>query len=288
MVRIKFTLFVALMMSLCVFSSAEAQDEPAYNTRGLLIYNVWVRPTAGELPEGATPEPPIPGTTTGAYMTIQNASETDYQLVAISTDAAEMTHVHETTMEGDVGRMRMIGAVDIPAGETVMLAPLGFHAMLMNATRDIHPGEAVALTLTFADADGETFDVPVAAYATDFPPPEDALMIANASADLGDEGTLNVLLLVANRGAVAETLTTVTTVPVSTAVLLWREQRSPFPISAVELPPQAETPFAPPAVFVSIRLSEFVAAPQSAFTLTLEFASGKTLTLAVPVIGVAP
>src|SRR5688572_22784291 len=110
---------LAMLLVFGAVSQVSAQDEPAYDTHGLLIYNVWVRPTAPELAEGATPEPPLPGTTTSVYMTIHNTFENDYQLVAVNTDAAEMSHIHETTMEGDLARMLMIDAVDIPAGETV-------------------------------------------------------------------------------------------------------------------------------------------------------------------------
>lgn len=273
-----------VLLALLTFSAVGAQDEaPAYDAHGLLIYNVWVRPTAGELAEGATPEPPIPGTTTGAYMTIHNTSETAYQLVGIETDAAEMTHVHETTLEGEVAQMRMIRAVDIPAGETVALAPLGFHAMLMNATRDVRPGEAVALTLTFADADGETFDLPVAALVTDFPTEEGVLTLANPVAVVADDGTLGVALDIENTGDAAETLTAVSSVPASTALLLQGSEGETTPNTSVDVLPQQTTTFSLEGMF--IRLSDFATELGSAFTLTLEFASGKTLTVAVPVIG---
>lgn len=279
-------LFLALLLALLAFSAVGAQDEaPAYDTHGLLISNVWVRPTAGELAEGATPESPIPGTTTGAYMTIHNTSETAYQLVGIETDAAEMTHVHETTLEGDVARMRMIRAVDIPAGETVALAPLGFHAMLMNATRDVRPGEAVALTLTFADLNGETFDVPVAALATDFPTEELVLTVANPVAVLAEDGTLDVALNLENAGDAVESLTAVSSVPASTALLLQINDGETMPYTSVDVLPQQTTTFSLEGTFV--RLSDVAAEPGNAFTLTLEFASGKMLTVAVPVIGAA-
>jgi copper(I)-binding protein len=279
-------LFLALLLALLAFSAVGAQDEaPAYDTHGLLISNVWVRPTAGELAEGATPESPIPGTTTGAYMTIHNTSETAYQLVGIETDAAEMTHVHETTLEGDVARMRMIRAVDIPAGETVALAPLGFHAMLMNATRDVRPGEAVALTLTFADPNGDTFDVPVAALATDFPTEEVVLTLANPVAVLAEDGTLDVALNLENAGDAVESLTAVSSVPASTALLLQINDGETMPYTSVDVLPQQTTTFSLEGTFV--RLSDVAAEPGSAFTLTLEFASGKMLTVAVPVIGAA-
>lgn len=282
-------LFLALLLALLTFTIAGAQDdpqaEPAYDTHGLLIYNVWVRPTAGELAEGATPEAPIPGMTTSAYMTIQNTSETPYQLVGIETDAAEMTHVHETTVEGEVARMRMIRAVELPAGETVALAPLGYHAMLMNATRDVRPGEAVALTLTFADPNGDTFDVPVAGLATDLPPEEAALRIANPVAVMADDGALDIALDIENAGDAAETLTTIVSVPASTALLLQINDGETMPYTTVDVLPQQTTVFSLEGIF--IRLSEVAGEPGNAFTLTLEFASGMTLTVAVPVIGAA-
>lgn len=287
MSRLNIVWCLAVLLMLGIVAQLSAQSAPTFATSGLLIYNVWVRPTAPALAEGATPEPPLPGTTTSVYMTIENTSDKDYQLVAVNTDAAEMTHVHETTMEGDLARMQMISTVDIPAGETVTLAPLGFHVMLMNITRDIYPGDAVAFMLTFADDTGATFDMPLAALATDFPPPEDPLIIANAAADANDDGTLNVSLLIDNHGNTSETLTTVTSVPASTTELQWREQRAAFLVTAIQLPPQSDTDFAASGTFVHIYLSEFAATPSSAITLTLEFESGKTFTIAVPIIGAA-
>ena len=123
----------------------------------LLIYNVWVRPTAPAPADGATPEAPIPGTVTGAYLTIENTGTRDYQLVGASSDLAAMTDIHQSTMDNGVMRMRQIDSLDIPAGETVTLAPSGYHVMLMDVTRDVYPGQAIPLTLTFADSNGATF-----------------------------------------------------------------------------------------------------------------------------------
>ena len=111
MARVRVIFF--LLLALAVFGGAQAQEALTFETSGLLIYNVWVRPTAGAPAEGAnangaTPEPPIPGTVTGAFMTIENTSSTDYQLVGVASDLAEMTHVHETTTSGEMSGMRMI------------------------------------------------------------------------------------------------------------------------------------------------------------------------------------
>ena len=83
-------------------------------------------------------------------MSIENTSANDYQLVGVNSDAAEMIHVHETTTSGNMSGMRMISAIDIPAGATVKLESGGYHAMLMNVIEDIRPGDAVPLALTIS------------------------------------------------------------------------------------------------------------------------------------------
>src|SRR5205823_4516935 len=102
--------------------------------------------------DGATPEPPLPGTVSGAYMTIENVSQTDYKLVSVSDTIAEMTMLHQMTLDSKgVMRMHIIDSLDIPAGQTVTLDTNGYHAMLMNVSEDIYPGDAIPLTMIFAE-----------------------------------------------------------------------------------------------------------------------------------------
>src|SRR5215216_2109718 len=115
MTRAKIALIILALLA--SFSVAQAQDT---QPTGLLIYNVWVRPTAPAPADGATPEPPLPGTVSGAYMTIENTGTTDFKLVGISDDFAEMTMLHQMTVDAKgVMRMHMIDSLDIPAGQTV-------------------------------------------------------------------------------------------------------------------------------------------------------------------------
>jgi len=66
--------------------------------------------------------------------------------------------LHTMTMDGDVMRMREVeGGIELPAGETVELAPGGLHIMFMGLESPFVEGETVPVTLTFEG--GETIDL---------------------------------------------------------------------------------------------------------------------------------
>lgn len=260
------------LILLAAFSSASAQTAPP----GLLIYNAWVRPTAPEPAPGATPEPPLPATITGAYMTIENTSDSDYRLVAIADDFAEMSQLHAMTMDSKgVMRMNALDSLDIPAGETVLLASAGYHAMLMNVTRDLYPGDAVALTLTFADASSATFDVVVGALATDDPPDDDSLIAANAWGAPDEDGLFQAHVLLVNRGVETDTL------PDAEGAVIFAlpgiEEVESSVSETVNIMPGETHELTIPVPGLGSQ------PPSEAFPLTLTFQSGKTLTVAVPV-----
>lgn len=280
----KLRIVLLILMVLATFSAVQAQTA---TPSGLLVYNAWVRPTAPAPLEGAalpaTPEAPLPGTVTGGYMTIENTGDADYTFVGIAADFSMMSMLHQMSMD-DKGVMRMgeVEGLDIPAGETLLLAPGGYHAMFMDVMHDIYPGAAVALTLTFANADGETFNVPVGALASDFPPEESTLIAANASAQVSETG-LDVSLILDNRSEAAETLTGVTSIPEADATLVDLSESDDALLETLDIAPTAQTSFS--ADGVSIRLPDLGLTTGDAFPLTLTFESGKTLTVAVPVIG---
>lgn len=263
----------ALALAVVVTGQVAAQDARSFENSGLLIYDVWVRPTAGLLAEGETPEAPLPNTVSGAYMTIENTSANDYQLVGVAAAAAEMTHVHETTTSGNMSGMRMIRAIDIAAGETVRLETNGYHAMLMNVIADIRPGDAVPLTLTFTDANGARFDVVTAGLATDLPPEESSIIAANAVGVANEDGSVDVSMIVDNRGETSDRLVGVTSVPNATSGIVDGEAV----LASAEIGVGRQP--------LTIHLSDFEAPPEGALVLTLTFEAGGELTFAVPVHG---
>ncbi|MCB1014650.1 MAG: copper chaperone PCu(A)C [Acidimicrobiales bacterium] len=78
------------------------------------------------------------------------------------TTMAGMDHSSDTTMAG-MGAMTMqpIEALDLPAGETVVLEPGGFHIMLIDLVAPLETGEEIEVTLTFENAGERTVTVPV-------------------------------------------------------------------------------------------------------------------------------
>lgn len=276
--RASLLLLLALLLTATSLLQAQTVTPPP-----LLVYNAWVRPTAPALPDGATPPPPLAGTVAGVYLTIANTSATAYQLVGISSDLAAMTMLHETSVDDKgIARMRMVMTLDLPAGETVTFAPGGYHVMLTDISRDVYPGDTVALTLTFADSSGATFEQPVAALALDAAPAEATLIAANALAqpNAADAHALDVSLLLDNQGD-ADTLTGVSSSLGGTTLLLLEQAGRVMPYTTLDIAAQTQTVLSPDGVF--IRLSDLAALPIDAFSLTLTFASGRTITLAVPV-----
>lgn len=101
----------------------------------------------------------------GGFLNVMNMGDTDDTLIAATSEIAAMTEIHTMEMDGDVMRMRELeDGLPIPAGETVVLKPGGFHLMFMQLNGPLVEGETVSVTLTFQQAGDVTLDLPVAAF----------------------------------------------------------------------------------------------------------------------------
>ncbi|WP_193337067.1 copper chaperone PCu(A)C [Devosia beringensis] len=104
----------------------------------------------------------------GGFLSIQNAGADADRLVSASSPAAAMVQIHEMAMEGDVMKMRQLAdGLELPPGETVTLAPGGFHLMFMGLTQAFVEGETVPVTLVFEKAGPVELDLPVMSAAAD-------------------------------------------------------------------------------------------------------------------------
>ena len=56
-------------------------------------------------------------------------------------------------MEGSVMKMSSVAGIDLAAGQTVKLAPGGYHVMLIDLKQPLKAGDSVPLTLTLERAD---------------------------------------------------------------------------------------------------------------------------------------
>ena len=90
------------------------------------------------------------------YLEIANGSGEDDRLVAISSPAAKAIDLHETFEEHGVLKMRSREeGVELLAGEIVVLAPGGLHAMLMGL--DVEP-EATTIPISIELLRGDTVE----------------------------------------------------------------------------------------------------------------------------------
>lgn len=81
----------------------------------------------------------------------------------VSADGADDMSDDMDSMDGDdadhgdgMMSMQEVSAIAIPAGETIALAPGGFHIMLFDLASDLTTGDSVELTLSFENGYKET------------------------------------------------------------------------------------------------------------------------------------
>ncbi len=126
-----FVAVIALLGALVV-GNAHAQDV-AFGK--LTVIHPWARATV-------TP-------TGGAYLAIDNAGPDD-RLLKVETPIAT-AELHQHIMQGNVMQMRPVDGIALPPGRTV-LAPGGYHIMLLNLKAPLKVGASFPLKLTFEKA----------------------------------------------------------------------------------------------------------------------------------------
>lgn len=90
----------------------------------------------------------------GGFLTITNHDSVDDRLVSASSPITGRVEIHTMEMDGDVMRMQHLpGGIEIPAGETVTLAPGGLHLMFMALPSPIEEGQPIPVTLEFQHAE---------------------------------------------------------------------------------------------------------------------------------------
>lgn len=104
----------------------------------------------------------------GGYVSITNNGTEGDRLVSAASASAAKVGIHEMKMEGDQMKMgEKEGGVEIPAGQTVSLAPGGLHIMFMGLKAPFVEGETVPVTLTFEKAGPVEIELVVGAVAAD-------------------------------------------------------------------------------------------------------------------------
>jgi len=126
---------------------------------------LWAGETAGQTPDTCVcPEhvtlaqpawirlPPPNAPVTAAYMTLVNEGDHDLTVVAAESPIAGTVELHEHLQDATgVMRMRQVASMPLPAGGTLTMEPGGLHVMLIDLLRPLAEGDAVSVTLRFAD-----------------------------------------------------------------------------------------------------------------------------------------
>jgi copper(I)-binding protein len=108
-------------------------------------------------------------TTAAAYLTLTNHGGQVDRLTAVTTEAADMAHIHSTTTVDGVTSMGSMGVLEIGPGQTVSMQPGGTHIMLMGLKAPLKKGSTLTLVLTFEKAGQVMAEVPVGGVAANGP-----------------------------------------------------------------------------------------------------------------------
>jgi len=139
------------LLLLALLALGCADDAPASDVahRSLTVDHAFARPA----PSGGT---------SALYLDLVNATFEADTLVAIRSDAAARVALHRTVDRGDgMTGMEPVGAVPVPAGATLELAPGGLHAMLMDLTADLAEGDSLDVTVELAVRGSLSMRVPI-------------------------------------------------------------------------------------------------------------------------------
>ena len=101
-------------------------------------------------------------TSAAVYFTLANSGGRD-RLLSVAADAeVGKASLHETSMDGDIMRMRAIEeGIEIPARGRVRLSASERHVMIQNLARPLAPGSSVRLTLRFERQGEIAIEAPV-------------------------------------------------------------------------------------------------------------------------------
>jgi copper(I)-binding protein len=132
------TVFVVTALLTALAPPAQAADVMVGK---LKISTPWARATPKAAPVG------------GGYLTITNMGSEADRLIGGATAIARSVEVHEMKIDNGIMKMRMLAnGLVIKPGQTITLAPGGYHVMFMGLKQQLKQGEHFKATLTFAKA----------------------------------------------------------------------------------------------------------------------------------------
>lgn len=119
-----------------VHSSAAAQA-PA-RAPDIRVENAWIRWLPASVPAGG-------------YLTLINAGDRALTLIAVSSPAYGDVSLHRMQNRAGTVEMQPVQRITVEAHTTLDFAKSGYHLMLMQELKPLHPGDHVPITLRFTD-----------------------------------------------------------------------------------------------------------------------------------------
>ena len=110
--------------------------------------------------ENAWSRTAMQGRTGVVYLTIVDRGAAD-RLTGVSSPVADKAELHQSFSEGGVSKMRPVASLAVDKDKPVVLAPGGYHIMLMDLKRPLNQGDAFPVTLSFANTGQVTVQVAV-------------------------------------------------------------------------------------------------------------------------------
>jgi periplasmic copper chaperone A len=131
---VKASIFPSAVLSALLSAFSFAADSGI----GIQAAEAWIRWLPANIPSGA-------------YLTLINSGTTPRVLVsAVSSDFADVSF-HQTRTVHGVSEMSAVSSLTVNPQHSLQFAPGGYHLMLMQPLRTLHPGDHVPITLRFAD-----------------------------------------------------------------------------------------------------------------------------------------
>lgn len=121
----------------------------------LLLWCAGAAAAGLDIREGYVREMPPGQSTSAAFMKLVNGGSRPIAIVAAASDAAAAAELHGSTRHDGMVQMQHVARLEVPAHGQVVLAPGGYHLMLINLKRTLHAGEKVGITLF--DEEGRSY-----------------------------------------------------------------------------------------------------------------------------------
>lgn len=143
-------LLAVILHSALTSASFAVEKSGPWKLGDIIVEQAWARVTPGGARNGAV------------YLTIHNKSPDEDLLLAVDSDAAKTTALHESKIEGGIAKMVPLpGGLNLPIHGEVVMQPGSIHIMMTGLSGALTPGSKLPVRMIFRDAGALDFEVPI-------------------------------------------------------------------------------------------------------------------------------